>query len=517
MFFWLVKLKWLFFLLSYFYTLVPILSATNIILLVVDDLRPELGTYGCKLCHTPNIDKLLHRSTQFYNVHSQFALCGPSRTSLLTSRRPNTLTTFDQHGPYWRDLPGNFTSLPQYFKESMYHTTSLGKVFHPSKLSGKLDDFPYSWSDIPYHPSTQTYKNSKVCPGKGKVLHQNIVCPVNVSLQPEGSLPDIQTASETVRRLKDLSSRQGPFFLAAGFHKPHIPLKYPEQYDDLYNLSDIIPAQDGHKPTGLPNIAWNPFMDLKWREDVAALNISFPYGAIPNHFQRRLILSYLAAISYVDDMIGEVLAAVDALHLWNDSIIVLLSDHGWSLGEHGEWSKFSNYDVATRVPFGIYVPPFFGKTVHHVYDMAELVDLFPTLVELAGFQPLDRCHNRTTTTCTEGKSLVSLMYGKSMDPKVNVSFSQYPRPSMQPQVNSDQPVTSDIKYMGYAVKSTQYRYVVWVSFNSSTLTSNLTDIVAEELYDIVVDPAEDQNIINSFPSVGKKLYNILLRADWMNY
>lgn len=166
----------------------------------------------------------------------QQALCAPSRNSILTGRRPDSLRLYDFYS-YWRDGVGNFTTLPQYLKENGYETYSVGKVFHPGKSSNFTDDYPYSWSYQPYHPPTEKYKDSAVCKDPvSKRLSSNIICPVRVKDQPGKSLPDLQSLDHAVNILKQ-NSKKKPFFLAIGFHKPHIPFKFPQRY--LSKLENI--------------------------------------------------------------------------------------------------------------------------------------------------------------------------------------------------------------------------------------------------------------------------------------
>uniref|UniRef100_A0A1Y1KS11 Sulfatase N-terminal domain-containing protein n=1 Tax=Photinus pyralis TaxID=7054 RepID=A0A1Y1KS11_PHOPY len=201
----------------------------NVLFIIVDDLRPSLGIYGDDNARTPNIDALAKKSAVFTNVFAQQALCAPSRNSFLTSRRPDSLHLYDFNS-YWRDVAGNFTTIPQLFKENGYYTHSIGKVFHPGKSSNFTDDSLYSWSRSPYHPPTEKYKNAKVCVTRNG-LAQNILCPVIVNEQPGGSLPDLESlsaAKDFLKYHKQISTL--PYFLAVGFHKPHIPLKFPIEY-----------------------------------------------------------------------------------------------------------------------------------------------------------------------------------------------------------------------------------------------------------------------------------------------
>ncbi|XP_018025324.1 uncharacterized protein LOC108680906 isoform X2 [Hyalella azteca] len=412
----------------------------NILFIIVDDLRPSVGCYGDSLAITPSIDALAGAGVTFDLAFAQQALCGPSRTSLLTSRRPDTTGVVDAHH-YWRDTH-NFTTLPQHFKQHGYYTASAGKVFHPGRCSNYSDDAPYSWSAVPYHPSSEQYKNFPAC-GPHKNM-TNIVCPVLVRDQPESTLPDLQTThyaisflqhwknvqnggqlnenlmptdyhfwrknyrvrrqkgfmkdnkesvsltntrylkrtteydlfnidgkKEMTRRAfqrqktkctrqtdqtrrKFLSSKNEshggcqPFFLAVGYHKPHIPLKFPRRFLELFPLPEVPLPPDDRLPPGLPSVAYNPWNDLRWRDDVAALNLSFPYQPMPDDYSRLIRQAYYAATAYTDSLIENLLSATSLLH--PHTLVVLMGDHGWSLGEHQEWSKFSNYEVATRVP-----------------------------------------------------------------------------------------------------------------------------------------------------------------------
>ncbi|XP_075212535.1 iduronate 2-sulfatase isoform X2 [Lycorma delicatula] len=393
---------------------IEVCFATNILLIMVDDLRPALGCYGDKNAHTPNTDAFAKDSVVFYRAYAQQALCAPSRNSLLTSRRPDTLHLYDFYS-YWRDFAGNFTTLPQYFTENGYITKSIGKVFHPGISSNYSDDQPYSWSEHPYHPPTEQYKDASVCWNVTTTSFQrNLVCPVDPTRQPGGTLPDLQSLYEAKLFLENINNSNKSFFLAVGFHKPHVPLKYPKRYIDFHPLENVTLPKNRFLPYGMPTVAWNPWTDLREREDIANLNLKFPYERIPDSWAKLIIQSYYAAVSYVDDLIGQLVLTLQKEDLYEDTIIVLIGDHGWSLGEHSEWSKFSNFEVAVNVPFMINVPQYRNinrKNQMYSYSLVELVDLFPTLVQLAGLEPVPECPviSRDIKLCTEGVSLVPLI------------------------------------------------------------------------------------------------------------
>lgn len=166
----------------------------------------------------------------------QQALCAPSRNSLLTGRRPDSLRLYDFYS-YWRDTPGNFTTIPQLFKENGYETYSVGKVFHPGLSSNYTDDYPHSWSHYPYHPPTELYKDAAVCKDFiTRKLESNLLCPVDVRHQPGHTLPDLESLRYAINILKERSNISKPLFLAVGFHKPHIPLKFPKEFLSKFQI-----------------------------------------------------------------------------------------------------------------------------------------------------------------------------------------------------------------------------------------------------------------------------------------
>ncbi|KAG9272186.1 iduronate 2-sulfatase [Astyanax mexicanus] len=510
----------------------------NVLYLIADDLRPALGCYSDPVVKSPNIDQLASKSTVFFNAWAQQAVCGPSRTSFLTSRRPDTTKLYDFKS-YWRVSAGNYTTLPQYFKTNGYTTLSVGKVFHPGIASNHTDDYPYSWSVPPYHPPSFSYEKRKVCKDKDGTLHSNLLCPVNVSEMPLGTLPDLENTAEAIKLLKSMRDTETPFFLAVGFYKPHIPFRIPQEYLKLYPIENMTLAPDPEVPKKLPDVAYNPWMDIRKREDVQALNISFPYGPIPKDFQLRIRQHYFASVSYVDAQVGKILQALDDLGLSENTIVVFTSDHGWSLGEHGEWAKYSNFDVATRVPLIVYGPGVtsplprpgektfsfvdvfestqeqFGKG-YEMRSMVELVDVFPTLAALAGLPLPRRCPSPSfkVQLCTEGYNLVRMLGRREWVTNHQAfAFSQYPRPSDTIQENSDLPDLADIRVMGYSVRSDIYRYTVWVGFDPVHFQANLTDIHAGELYVLTDDPGQDHNIFDEFTH-GRVLLKLGIQPGW---
>ncbi|KAL0883654.1 hypothetical protein ABMA27_015780 [Loxostege sticticalis] len=460
---------------------------SNVLFIVIDDLRHLTG----QDVRLPNLEKMAANSVNFKNTFAQQALCAPSRNSLLTGRRPDALRLYDFYS-YWRDTVGNFTTIPQYFKENGYETFSVGKVFHPGKSSNFTDDYPYSWSHYPYHPPTDKFKDSAVCwDTRVKKLQSNLICPVRVKDQPGKSLPDLQTLDYAVKVLRERNNSK-PYFLAVGFHKPHIPLKFPQKYLEKVPISRVNPPRYPNIPKRLPVVAWHPWADVRHRDDIASLNISFPFGTIPKKWTLKIRQSYFAAARYIDDLVGALLSYVN----FNNTVVVLTSDHGWSLGENGLWAKYSNFDVALRVPLLFIAPGLSPKTVS---KPVELVDIFPSLVDLCGLPGnIPKCNTveDKLTLCFDGKSLLPVMKSKLQQNQYIYDFaiSQYPRPSVYPRSNSDKPRLKDIKIMGYSIRTKRYRYTQWISFNNTLFTRDWNKTYGLELYDHLIDPDESNDL-----------------------
>ncbi|XP_036336327.1 iduronate 2-sulfatase [Rhagoletis pomonella] len=486
----------------------------NVVLVIFDDLRPVLGAYGDHLAYTPYLDAFIQESYYFTRAYSQQSLCAPSRNSMLTGRRPDTLHLYDFYN-YWRDFAGNFTTLPQYFKAHNYYTYGVGKVFHPGISSNSSDDYPYSWSLPTFRPPSEKYMNSPVCPDAGGVLRKNLICPVHLQTQPLKTLPDIESTAEAIRFITTYQRRR-PYFLALGFHKPHINFRFPQQFLERFHLKDFNNyTTDTHKPEDMPNVAWNPYIDVRSRDDFKHRNISFPYGPISALQRSQIRQAYYASVAYVDDLFGKFMAHVNR----RNTIVLVTSDHGWSLGEHAEWAKYSNFEVALRVPLIIRSPEFPLTTFQRMHTIAELVDIYPTLVDLAHLPPLPLCNASAPAyeqlTCREGKSLYPLLQGVGLGEE-HVAFSQYPRPGIEPtkHPNSDKPKLLNIKVMGYSMRTTIFRYTLWVRFHAQNFSRDWNDVFGEELYDHRLDMGEGINLANipEFDEARMRLKQQLITA-----
>lgn len=515
----------------------------NFLFIIVDDLRPALGCFGDKNAYTPNIDSLAKKSVIFTEAFAQQSLCAPSRNSILTGRRPDTLRLYDFYS-YWRNDVGNFTTLPQHLKNNGYTTMSIGKVFHPGISSNGSDDSPFSWTEKPFHPFTNRYKDASVC---HENVHEspmkNLVCPVEVSMMPNKTLPDLETLNAAILFLQSHAQDTKPFFLAVGFQKPHIPLKYPQEYLKFHPLDKFSTPKNYEWPKNVNPVAYNPWTDLRNRNDVESLLLKFPWEKIPINFAKRIIQSYYAAVTYIDHLIGNLLEHLRNCKLAEDTVVVLTSDHGWSLGEHAEWAKYSNFEVALNVPLLISIPQPITKITqtkqlngsqrnsesterkhcNKINKLVELVDLFPTIAELSGI-PIITCLESDKGTnenlCSEGYSMLPLIKAAQHCEKLvwkKAAFSQYPRPGMEPTLkpNSDKPRLKEIQIMGYTVRTKRFRYNAWIPFSPDNFKPKWETILAEELYDHKIDPGEAFNQISSpeFFKVKKKLRK-LLKEGW---
>ena len=339
----------------------------NVLFIAVDDLRPEMGCYGNPVVKTPNFDRLAARGIVFNHAYCQQAVCSPSRSSLMTSRRPDATRVWDLETHFRVALPEAIT-LPQHFKANGYYCAALSKIYHHGFEDGR------SWSEPHWYPNGQTIDTDpanwskrivkKIGGGVQEYLNRPMPADndkpnhgkrgkggkggkgdaFEVSPKNDDDLPDGYTAAEAVKRLHELKAKRQPFFLAVGFLKPHLPFVAPKKYWDLYDPDQIpLPAID-HLPDGAPLFAGHDNGELHAYANVPKGN------PIPADFAKTLRHGYYACVSYTDAQVGRLLDALDHEGLADNTIIVLWGDHGWQLGDHGLWHKHTNFELATRAP-----------------------------------------------------------------------------------------------------------------------------------------------------------------------
>ena len=459
-------------------------SKKNILFIAVDDLKPSLGVYGDSFAKTPNIDELASLGTTFTNAHVQQAICAPSRVSLLTGLRPDLTEVWDLE-TQMRDRNPNILTLPQHFKNNGYKTVGMGKIFDNRSVDKGLDK--PSWS-VPYirvnvdHPmhgnnitGFQSTENKRILSQlRDQALADGIPNRemwqyLRSKYKPSTESFDISDdgyfdgalALEAVNQINKLADNNEPFFIAVGFQKPHLPFVAPKKYWDMYDRSQVQLAGYQKWARGTVKLVYNNNGEMRSYTDIPE---SFDQNGLINiDKQRELIHGYYACVSYIDAQVGKILKAVKENNLLENTTIVLWGDHGWHLGDHGQWAKHSNFEQATRSPLIIVDPE--TKKNNFNSSPTEFIDVFPTLVELSGLKSPDHL---------QGKSLVTLLNGKS---KVkDYAISQYPRGNV----------------MGYALRNDRYRYVAWYKNRYSI---NEQDIIIKELYDYKSDPDETVNIV----------------------
>jgi arylsulfatase A-like enzyme len=444
----------------------------NVLFIAVDDLRPQLGCYGSSEIRTPRIDALARRGTVFTRAYCQQAVCSPSRTSLLTGRRPDTTRIYNLVDHFRQNLP-EVVTLPQWFKQHGYHAQGLGKIYH-----GGLDD-PPSWS-VPSWPSRAQPASPAAATQQARDRQRERQQARRRNRGPSWRAPDVadsdlfdgQLADRAIETLQEVKDR--PFFLAVGFHKPHLPFVAPKKYFDLYPPEKIRLPRNPFPPKEAPRMALHNSGELRSYSDIPEA------GPISDEKARELIRGYYAASSYADAQIGRVLYELDRLGLREQTVVVLWGDHGWQLGEHGLWCKHANFERATHSPLIVSAP---GQKHRGAKTevLAEFVDIYPTLCELAGLPAPEGL---------EGTSLVPVMENPRRQWK-KAAFSQYPRG----------------RVMGHSMRTDRCRYTEWAEPGQEP--------VARELYDHRSDPEENANIADR--PENRELVQRLsreLRAGW---
>ncbi|XP_046579995.1 iduronate 2-sulfatase-like [Haliotis rubra] len=306
----------------------------NVLFLVADDMRPELSVFEGKdfpspvhpPIHSPNLDALARKSLLLKRAHVQQAVCSPSRSSLLTGRRPDTTHVYDLHA-YWREVGGNFTTIPQYFKEHGYRTIGAGKIFHPGHASNHND--PISWTD----PYFEVGFNSTFFVYKGHNSWMN----VPMDALKNDSLQDTQNNNHSIKMIREAApqarSGERPFFIAQGFHKPHLPFVAPQMFFDMYPESSIRLPANPYAPDKMPDIAWTNYTELRLYDDIAKLNLTGDINTtVPHDVILNLRRAYYSALSYTDYEVGRIIKELENQGLANNTIISFWGDHGWQLG-----------------------------------------------------------------------------------------------------------------------------------------------------------------------------------------
>ena len=493
----------------------------NILFIAIDDLRPELGCYGSDIAISPNLDKLSRQGLLFNRAYCQQAICGPSRASLLSGMRPETSGIIHNYIKM-RDQFPDIVTLPQHFKENGYEAVYAGKIFH----HGDKDD-ERSWSRQPAaHPD----KNSKNLGTSGFALEENKklreekrkemfakygdVAKFGLAMGPAYEAADVPdntyidgyNTDLAIATMKDMAENgDKPFFLGLGFNKPHLNWIAPKKYWDLYDRDNISLSNQTDGPKNGAEMGLHASFELRVREGIPKK------GDFNPELEKTLRHAYMACISYVDAQIGRMIGALEETGLRENTIIIVWSDHGWHLGDMGIWGKATNYEIATRVPMMIWTPDMPEKSRGvKTNALVELVDIYPTLSELAGLEKPEHL---------DGLSFVPLIENPTMDWKT-AAFSQFPTPALrewgsiplrkgmretyfgpllsvvEERIKAQQKENWDRELfenhlMGYAMRTKRYRLIAWIDRRDLN-----KEPLYLELYDHQKDPTETVNIAN---------------------
>jgi len=418
----------------------------NVLFIPVDDLRPELGCYGREQIHSPNIDRLASRGVMFRRSYCQYPVCGASRASLLSGLRP-TRTRFTNYMSWVEKDARSIISLPQTFKDNGYHTVSNGKVFHHQTDSEKV------WSERPWRarPCFAVWR-TKAAQAiiKSHKHRRGPAC--EAADVPDDGYPDGVNANKAIADLRRLKKMDKPFFLSAGFEKPHLPFNAPKKYWDLYERKDINLADNPFSPKDAPSVAVHNSGELRSYAGIPKT------GPLSDDLARKLIHGHYACISYVDAQIGKVLDELDCLGLRDNTVVVLWGDHGYLLGEHGMWGKSCNFEPALHSPLIVSAPGITGGKKTDA--LSEFVDIYPSLCELCDLPAPGHL---------EGTSFVPLMK-KPDRPWKTAAFSWSGNGS------------------SISMRTDRYRYSQWSDKDGK--------VDARMLYDHKTDPNENVNVAN---------------------
>lgn len=501
----------------------------NILFIAIDDLRPELGCYGSPIAKSPNLDELASEGLLFSHAYCQQAICSPSRASLMTGARPDT-TGVIENTAYFRDLHPDIVTLPQHFIRHGYETVYHGKIFH-----GRMTDDDLSWSRQPARnrcpvqlqrlpgqyalkENQQTWLDNKKTmleeygpDHSGGLIHGPAYESADVDDHVYSDGFNTQLAIATLHDHLENKPDQ-PLFLALGFKKPHLDFIAPKKYWDLYDDAQFQLATPSKSPTNGATMGLHASFELRTRHGIPKS------GPIGDELARTLLQGYYACVSYVDAQIGMMMEALDQAGVRDNTIIVVWGDHGWHLGDMGIWGKATNYEIATRVPLMIWSPKMQSRG-ESTPALVELVDIYPTLCELAGLPIPDH---------VEGQSFAPLMDDPTR-PWKKAAFSQFPNPALrewaanplspgmrrtffgplikkverriiQQQGSNWNRELFEEHLMGYAMRTNRYRLVVWRDHRRAA-----AEPLFIELYDHQNDPNETKNVADAHPGVVSRL------------
>lgn len=442
----------------------------NVLFIAIDDLRPELASYGAKV-KTPNIDQLAASGMKFNRAYCQQAVCGASRLSIMGGLYPTLTGEQTFHVDGWRKRHPELLTMNQHFGSQGYQTIGLGKIYHGTGGVGVDKENWQKWhllnaDHYALEENTTALKNALAAAKQSNSNDPPKGPSTEMADVPDDTYVDGKRARKAANLLKQLADEDKPFFLAVGFTKPHLPFVAPKKYWDLYKREDFSMPKNSGIPPGYPEYAANlPAYELKKYSDI---NNRLP-TEFPDQLNKLLLHGYAACTSYADANVGTVLDALKKHGLADNTIVVLWGDHGWKLGDHSSWCKHTNFECDTRVPLLIRAP---SSTPGETNRLVELIDLYPTLCDLTGTDIPKHC---------QGKSFKPLI----SDPEKGHRSFAY----------STYPARKDI---GHSVRFGNFRYTEWHQPNGK--------VKAKVLTNLKLDPGEVTNSIDDpqFAELAKK-------------
>jgi arylsulfatase A-like enzyme len=445
------------------------LKKPNVLLLYMDDLRPELNSYGANHIHSQNIDKLAKRGVQFNEAYANVAVCGASRASMLTGIYPGR-NYFIDYKTRTDVEKKDIVSLPKHLKNNGYTTISNGKIYH--FLDDKWEDWdevwrPYAfegpeeikpidwWESLWKDYQTNENKDLEKSTGKGPAFEKAIV--------EDSVLIDGLLANKVIRDIKRLKNESSPFFLTAGFISNHLPFIAPKRFWDMYDYESInLPTNDS-PPVNSPSIS------ISNNGELINGYLGIPKkGDLSEGLSKKLMHGYYATVSYVDHLVGKIINTLEEEELSENTIVIFVSDHGFNLKEHSQWGKYTSHRISGRVPLIIYDPR--TKSSANSNSLVELVDIYPTVLELLGLESPDHV--------LEGKSLVNILKNPKYVNKSHVFMKNAKGYTIK---------TADFSYTEYLKLKDNRQFIDNMLFDHNNDTDETINLSKDIKYKNVVD------------------------------